>query len=128
VLLGASQMPLTDDASVNWDTVETARVAYNAIQGYFDDLPSNPPPNEQARQTAYLHYFQMNSADAARTSWLRQSESARDLLDARVLAGIEADSGSEEAMPWIDRIRAFEPPEADYEIVVPVFLEHATTV
>lgn len=113
VLLRASRMPLTDDASVNWDAVETARVAYNAIQGYFDDLPSNPPPNEQARQTAYLHYFQMNSAGAARASWQRQSESARDLLDARLLAGIEADSGSEEAMPWIDRIRAFEPPEAD---------------
>jgi spermidine synthase len=112
-LLRASRMPLTDDAGVNWDAVETARVAYNAIQGYFDDLPSNPPPNEQARQTAYLHYFQMNSADAARASWQRQSESARDLLDARVLASIEADSGSEAAMPWIERIRTFEPPEAD---------------
>src|SRR4030095_5330612 len=101
VWLGASPLPLTDDVGINWDAVETARVAYNAIQGYFDDLPSNPPDNEQARQTAYLHYFQMNSAGAARASWQRQSETARDLLDARVLAGIEADAGSEAALPWI---------------------------
>jgi spermidine synthase len=112
-LMRASRMPLTDDVGINWDAVDTARVAYNAIQGYFDDLPSNPPANEQARQTAYLHYFQMNSTGAARASWERQSESARDLLDARLLASVEAESGSEAAMPWIERIRAFEPPEAD---------------
>ncbi len=112
-MVNASRLPMTDGASVDWDAVETARVAYNAIQGFFDDLPINPPVGERQRQLAFIQYFQSNNATGARSAWEQQNETGRDLSDARLLGGIEADSGSDAAMPWIERIRAYEPAEAD---------------
>ena len=112
-MVHASRLPLTDEAGVNWPEVDTARTAYNAIQGFFDDLPASPPAGERQRQLAFVQYFQSGNAAGARHAWEQQAESGRDLTDARLLAGIEADSGSEAAMPWIERIRAHEPAEAD---------------
>ena len=112
-ILNAAHLPLSDPQTVDWNAVDTARVAYNAIEGFFDDLPASPPAPERARQRAYVRYFQQGNAAGARVAWQEQSGGERDLLDVRLLAGIEADSGSDSALPWIERIRAHEPAEAD---------------
>lgn len=110
---GFSRPPLSDDEGVDWAAVETARVSYDASEGFFDDLPAAGPPGETARQQALVRYYRSNDVHGARAAWAQQPGDPRDLIEVRMLAGIEAESGSDLALPWIERIRAHEPGEAD---------------
>src|SRR5262249_9436389 len=105
--------PLADAERVDWGAVETARVSFDAAHGTFDDMPANPPPSERLRQQAILRFFDANDAAGAADAWSHQHDGPRDLIETRMLAGIEAQRGSDAALEWIARIRPFEPGESD---------------
>jgi hypothetical protein len=110
---GASRPPLDDEKDVDWARVDTARISYLAGEGAFGDLKYQGPPNEQARQAALVQYYQNNDLAAARGFWVRQSEPARDLNELAMLADIVANAPSDEALPFIQQLRIFQPAEAD---------------
>jgi spermidine synthase len=110
---GFARPTLADAERVDWGAVETARVSFDAAHGTFDDIPANPAPSERLRQQAIVRFFDANDAAGATEAWSRQHEGPRDLIETRMLAGIEAQRGSDAALEWIERIRAFEPGDAD---------------
>ena len=110
---GASRPPLDDEGDVNWAQVDTAFVSYHAGEGSFADLRYQGPPNEQARQAALVQYFQNNDLNAAWSFWRRQAEPPRDLNDVAMLADIAANMAIDDALPFIERLRIFQPAEAD---------------
>jgi spermidine synthase len=110
---GAARPPLEDSGEVRWPEVETAVVSYNASEGSFLDTRYQGPPNEQARQAALVEYYQNNNLVAARDFWQQQPDPPRDPTEMAMLADIAANSGSDTALPFIDRLRAFQPAEAD---------------
>jgi hypothetical protein len=113
---GASRPPLADDGvSIRWPEVDTAWVGYNASHGSFNDVRFEGPPAEQARQAAAMQYFANNSVENARLSWLQQQPPGppRDPTEMAMLADIAAAAASDAALPYIDRLRASHPGEAD---------------
>jgi spermidine synthase len=112
-LAGVARPPLQDDSAVQWPVVDTAWLAYTAAMGSFLDTRPQGPPNEQARQRALVAYFRDDELTSARGLWEQQPEPARDTTEMAMLADITADTGFEGAIPFIDRLRAYQPGEAD---------------
>jgi spermidine synthase len=115
---GFSRPPLSDAAAVDWNAVETARVAFDAANGTFDDEPADTEAGERARRLAIVRFFQGADAEAVSAAWTSQPGEPRDLIETRVVAGMQADRGSDAALRWIDRVRQYEPAEADVLIAL----------
>ena len=111
--LGAGRLPLEESAGVNWDAVDTAWISYHASEDYFVGVAPLGPPAEQARQTALLNFYQRHDSIAARDAWRRQSGPPRDPTELAMLADIDAQAGSDEALAYIEALRAYQPGEAD---------------
>jgi spermidine synthase len=110
----ASRPPLEDEGAVDWPEVDTAYVSYNASQGTASDMPYVGPPYEQARQEALVQYYQHDNAAAAIEAWQQQPEPPRDPTELAMIADLAASSGDAKgALPYIERLRLFEPAEAD---------------
>jgi hypothetical protein len=60
-----------------------------------------------------LRYYENHDITGARRAWPQGVQSARDLSELMMLADIEADAGSDGALPLIDRLRTYQPGEAD---------------
>jgi hypothetical protein len=58
-------------------------------------------------------YYLENDAAAAREIWRGQAERSRDPQELVMASDLEADAGSDMALPLIDRLRSFQPAEAD---------------
>jgi spermidine synthase len=109
---GASRPPLDTDSAIRWTELDTAWMSYNAsVNSINQNLLG--PPNEQARQAALLQYYQNSNLDAARGLWEQQPDGARDPAEMAMLADIASQSGVEAAVLFIDRLRAYQPGEAD---------------
>jgi len=109
----AARPPLDDDASVQWPAVDTAWMSYTMSMGSFLDTRPKGPPTEQARQAALVAYYRDDDLVAARGLWQQQAEGARDPTEMAMLADITSDTGREESMPFIERLREHRPGEAD---------------
>jgi spermidine synthase len=109
----AARPPLDDDAAVMWPAVDTAWMSYTMSMGSFLDTRPKGPPNEQVRQAALVAYYRDDDLVAARGLWEQQAEGARDPTEMAMLADITSDTGLEESMPFIERLRAHRPGEAD---------------
>ena len=110
--LGADRGPV-DAAAVFWPAVDTAWTSFNASVGGFGDPLPDTAPEERARQLALGLYFDRQDMARARESWTSQSAPARDITQLAMAADLEADAGSESAMPLIELHRKFQPAEAD---------------
>ncbi len=110
---GAGRPPLDDDELVQWPAVDTAWIGYNSSRGSFLDTQGQGPPNEQARQAALIQYYRSDDLEGARGSWQQQPDNGRDPTEMSMLADITANMGLEGAVPFIDRLRAHRPGEAD---------------
>ena len=108
----ASRPPLDSDAGIAWPAVDTA---WANFVGW--DLPSAAtsglPPEEQQRQAALQRYYLADDAAGAREIWRRQTDPPRDPLELAMAADVEAEAGSDTAVPLIERLRAYQPAEAD---------------
>jgi hypothetical protein len=112
-MAGVARPPLENDSTVQWPAVDTAWLAYTAAMGSFIDTRPQGPPAEQARQNAMVEYFRDDDLNAARALWEQQPEPARDPTEMAMLADITANTGFEGALTFIDRLRAYQPGEAD---------------
>ena len=74
---------------------------------------ASDPPAERARRTALERYFEAGDLKAAREIWLGQTEPPRDPWELAMAADLEAEAGSETALPLIEQLRAYQPAEAD---------------
>lgn len=110
---GFARPPLEDAPAIGWPAVDTAWLAYNASEGQFFEGQLQGPPEEQARQAALLRYYQNGDAAAARELWRQQTEPPRDPSELTMVADIIALTGSDEALPFIERLRGYDPGEAD---------------
>ena len=108
----ASRPPLDSDAGVQWPAVDTA---WSNFVGWIlpQEVAGALPPSEQARQAALRQYFANDDPDGARAIWQGQSEPPRDPTELAMAADLEAQAGSDAALPLIDRLRAYQPGEAD---------------
>ena len=110
--LGADRGPV-DGAAVFWPGVDTAWTSFNASVGGFGNPSPETTPEERARQVALGLYFERQDMAGARESWTSQSAPARDITQLGMAADLEADAGSEAAIPLIELHRRFQPAEAD---------------
>jgi hypothetical protein len=111
--IGAARPPLEDEATVQWPAVDTAWLSYTVGMGSFLDTRPQGPPTEQARQAALVAYYRDDDLVAARGLWEQQPEAARDPTEMAMLADITSDTGREESLPFIERLREHRPGEAD---------------
>jgi spermidine synthase/tetratricopeptide (TPR) repeat protein len=100
-------------AGVSTVRVDTAAVAFNAAEGWPAEGQPQDPPVERARQAALRLYFEQNNLAAARAAWQQLADQPRNLTELAMVADLEADAGSEDAMPCIDELRKYQPAEAD---------------
>ena len=110
--MNASRPPLDSDAGITWPAIDTA---WGDFVGW--DLPAAPAPalaaDEQLRQQALRRYYVDNDAAGARGIWRQVTEPARDPAELAMAADLEAEAGSETALPLIAQLRAYQPAEAD---------------
>jgi spermidine synthase len=110
--MGAARPPLDGDASVSWPAVTTAWANF-AGWNLPADMLRDLPPAEQTRQAALRRYFEGEDPAGARELWQRQTEPPRDPSELAMAADVEAEAGAETALPLIDKLRAYQPAEAD---------------
>ena len=108
----AWQPPLDSAAGISWAAVDTA---WANFVGW--DLPSAAaqalPQEERLRQAAMQRYYVDHDAAGAREIWRRQTEPPRDPVELAMAADLEAEAGSDTALPLIEQLRAYQPAEAD---------------
>ena len=110
--MGASHPPLDGDTEIKWPVVETAATTF-VRASVSPALMHGVPPAEQQRQAALRRYYQDNDSPGAREIWRQQTEPARDPLELAMAADLEAETGSDTALPLIDQLRGYQPAEAD---------------
>jgi hypothetical protein len=101
------------DAVPSPAAVETAWVAFNVSERLFVDGTAQTPQGERARQAALRQYFEHNNVAAARALWHQQTDPPRNLTELAMAADLEAEAASEAALPLIERLRQWQPAEAD---------------
>jgi len=110
--MGASRPALDSDAGIQWPAVDTAWANF-AGWDLAPDIVAGLPPGEQARQSALRRYFENEDPAGARVIWQRIGEAPRDPTELVMAADLEAEAGSDTALPLIERLRSYQPAEAD---------------
>jgi hypothetical protein len=110
--IGASRPPLDTDAGIAWPAVATA---WADIVGWNipPDVLQALPPEEQTRQATRRRYLEVDDPAGTRAIWQQQSEPPRDPSELAMAADLEAEAGSDTALPLIEQLRAYQPAEAD---------------
>src|SRR6185436_11555977 len=96
---------------ISWAAVDTAWA--HGVGWANRVFPASDPPAERQRRAAMERYFQARDLKAAREIWLGQTEPPRDQWELAMAADLEAEAGSEPALPLIEQLRAYQPAEAD---------------
>lgn len=109
--LGVSE-PTVDGVRLDPSRLRTELVDFYAATGFVGDISPAGSATERARQTAVEDFYRNNVTDA-QAHWKQQTEGPRNPVELAMLATIAADSGSDEALPYIEQIRRYEPAEAD---------------
>jgi spermidine synthase len=110
---GHSRPAFPDPPPVDWAAVHTAWVGFQATEQHLAGVEVAGPPDEQARQSALILYYRDTDLAAARTAWHQQSRPASGPTELAMLSDLEAETGSENALPAIERLRQSHPGEAD---------------
>jgi len=110
--LGVAE-PVVDGVKLDWSMLRTGLVSFYAATGFGTDIAPNGAPPERARQQAIEAFFVQRNGTAVRENWQAQTEGPRDPVELAMLAMLEAASASDAALPYIDRVRSYEPAEAD---------------
>jgi spermidine synthase len=109
--LGAAPPPLDSDAGISWPAVDSASTQVGGWAISADAVPVAPA--ERLRRAALQRYFDAGDLAGAREIWRGLGEPARDPSELAMAADLEADAGLEIALPLIERLRAYQPAEAD---------------
>jgi hypothetical protein len=111
--LGADRPPLPDAAAVDWPAVDTAFVSFLGSEHSFSELRVGGSPEERARQVALVSFYRDGNAPAARAAWAGAVGEPRDRNELAMVAALDADTGSDAALPRINAVRTHDPGEAD---------------
>lgn len=107
----ASHLPFDSDAGIRWDVVETASTVF--VRTGSPVVLNGVSPQEQQRQAAIRRFYVDKDTSGARELWRQQTEPPRDPTELAMAAEILADEGSDAALPVIERLRGYQPAEAD---------------
>lgn len=105
--------PIVDGQRLDPSVLRTALVSYYASSGWGNDIPADGAEVERSRQRALKAFYTRGDLAAAKSEWQTQTNGPRDPAELAMLAVIDADAGSDAARPLIERIRTYEPAEAD---------------
>jgi len=109
--MGAARPPFDSSAGIDWPVVDTAWKQIGGWESRADEAAD--PPAERRRRMALERYFEAGDLAGARELWRDQPGPPRDPLELAMAADLEAEAGSESALPLIERLRAYQPAEAD---------------
>jgi len=105
--------PAIDEASIDWDRVQSEWVNLHAPDDVFTGVTAQGPPAHKARQAAVILYYRDHNLTGALTDWRQQSEPPRGPIELAMMADTLAEMGLEEALLYIEPLRAYQPVEAD---------------
>ena len=110
--LGVSE-PHVNGAALDWSRLRTELVSFYAATGFGADIAPAGSPIEKARQSAILDFYYRNNSAAARENWKQQTDAPRNPVELTMAAALAAETGSDDALPYIDQIRRYRPAEAE---------------
>src|SRR5262249_19030433 len=76
-------------------------------------VDEHSPPEEQARQTAFVRYYHDRDVESARRLWTGDQRAAVNPTELALQADVQAESGSDRALADIQALRAFGHGEGD---------------
>jgi spermidine synthase len=120
---GALAPPIDDQQALSWPAIDTAWANFNGWRPAVTAGLGPASAAEVARRAALQRYYESGDTAGARDLWRRQTDGPRDLDELALAADVEADAGSPAAAPLIDRLRAYQPGEADTILSVLRFRE-----
>ena len=109
--IGASHPPIDSDAGIAWPATETAWANFVGWDAQTDSLRA-ALPQEQMRQDALRLYYLNGDVVRARALWQQLTEPPRDPSELAMAADLEAEAGSDAALPLIEALRHDQPAEA----------------
>ena len=112
-LAGAWHPPLDNDLAVEWPAVDTAWINFNGWDADVLAAVATPTAGEGQRRLALERYYARGDSAGVRDLWRQQADPPRDPSELALDADVEADAGSDAALPLISRLRQFQPAEAD---------------
>ena len=104
--------------SVDWEAVEDRRITSFVMEGTDPPVPPQRPNepvswrHRRFRVAALAHLLRGNSAVAVE-NWKKQPRPPEDLTELLFMATAYNEMASEESMPLIEKIRQYQPVEAD---------------
>ena len=109
----ADRPPLDSEAGISWPEVDThwsALMSWNVPETIARAMPTD----EQLRQYAAREYAAERDSETVRALWRNVGDRRpRDPTEMAMLADLESDEGKDEALAIVDRLRRYEPAEAD---------------
>jgi spermidine synthase len=109
---GLARPPFADQTPIDWAAVDTAWVAYQAGEQQFGGVAVAGPRDEQARQASLIYYYRDIDLAAARRSWPQEGRPPAGPNELAMLSDLEAETGSDAALAFIDQLRTYQPGEA----------------
>ena len=104
--------PALTGGVVDWDRVDDERTAFVASQGTRPTIEPYFSVAQRYRSFAQQLYVD-DQLKAVLANWRAQSAAPQGPTELAIVAEALADSGHDEALPYIEQLRAFQPAEAD---------------
>ena len=111
--MGADRPPLDTDEGLSWPRVDSH---WAGLMSWIvpEAIAQATPVEEALRQRAAREYEQAFDAEEVRALWQRVADQRpRDPTETAMLADLEADAGTDAALPMIAALRRYDPAEAD---------------
>ena len=105
--------PIDTDRDIQWPAVDTEWLLLSGFNPATLSAVAPGTTDEQGRRSALQRYFNTGDVAGARDVWRHQTEPARNPSELLLAADAEAEAGSDAAPSLIDRLRSYEPFEAD---------------
>jgi hypothetical protein len=110
---GFQRPPIDDVGLLSWEASDTTWLGFNGSGDGAGESVLRAHFDEQVRRDTVRRYFEVGDVAGARESWRHQSGGPTDLNELAMAADIEAEAASETAIELIDRLRVWQPGEAD---------------
>ena len=104
--------PTVVGGSVDWSRVDDERIAHPTGEGQEPNIPEDLPFVQQRRASAQVNYASGNLSGAL-TQWRQQEREPIGPTEIGLVAEGMAEAGEEAAVSYIEKLRAFQPAEAD---------------
>jgi len=115
---GFQRPPIDDVGLLSWEASDTTWLGFNGWDDGAGESVLRAHFDEQVRRDTLRRYFEAGDVAGALESWRHQSGGPTDLNELAMAADIGAEAGSETAIELIDRLRAWQPGEADTILAV----------